>query len=72
MYINIFYFYNRNARRGDLAMMTIMVESEKEKMTEEWSNILEIADATVVNKLHSKRDTGKMSILLSGHILKHI
>lgn len=55
-----------NARRGDLAMMTIMVESEKEKMTEEWSNILEIADATVVNKLHSKRDTdGVVQVLVT-------
>lgn len=50
-------------------MMTIMLESEKEKMIEEWSNILQIAGATVVNKLHSRRDTGKMSILLSGPFL---
>lgn len=71
MYIYICYFYNRNARRGDLTMMTIMVESDKDKMIEEWSNILQIADATVVDKLHSRRDTGKMRILMSGHFLEH-
>ncbi|VDI42592.1 Hypothetical predicted protein [Mytilus galloprovincialis] len=43
-----------NAHRGDLKDMTIMLEGEN---LAEWSNILEIAGANIVKKLHSRRAT---------------
>ncbi|XP_076103052.1 uncharacterized protein LOC143072129 isoform X2 [Mytilus galloprovincialis] len=46
-----------NAHRGDLKDMTIMLEGEN---LAEWSNILEIAGANIVKKLHSRRATDEI------------
>ncbi|XP_071167945.1 TP53-binding protein 1-like [Mytilus edulis] len=46
-----------NAHRGDLKDMTIMLEGEN---LVEWSNILEIAGANIVKKLHSRRATDEI------------
>ncbi|CAC5395000.1 TP53BP1 [Mytilus coruscus] len=46
-----------NARRGDLKDMTILLEGEN---LAEWSNILEIAGANIVKKLHSRRATDEI------------
>ncbi|XP_063431720.1 TP53-binding protein 1-like [Mytilus trossulus] len=46
-----------NAHRGDLKDMTVMLEGEN---LAEWSNILEIAGANLVKKLHSRRATDEI------------
>lgn len=60
-----------NSRRGGLKHMTVMVESESDKMKEEWCNILNIAEVIVVDKLHSKKATdGIVQVLVTDNSCK--